>query len=505
MNAPPSVPGTAVVFEPTLARPRLAVPLLVAVWLLLRVVFFEGLWGYDDLYHAHFAMRPRVPVDVWEGRLLYNGLLIGAYRLFGGSEWALALPTMLASLGFTLSVWWAARRLAGGPAGLFAGLLCATFAQDVVLATDPLANGLANAFAALGTALAVAGRRPWLGGLAFGAAVASHLTAAFYFAPFLAVFALLGDRRQALPMLGAALLAYALLDPLPQWIVAGDPLHHLHLVRTTHLEHQPYTMPPFLPSGAWNPAWFWWPPATFLFSKAFGLLLSVPVLLAVARWRRLERADRLLVAVVVGAFAWINWGTQHPLAYQPLNHQVRYWYPLAAPACLLAARLLATIRWRRVYAAALLLPGPLLLLASGPWGQNVEITRELLAYARTRPAQTFVTDPYTYDEMLILTDMDPPPNVTLLAGPPEDDPAFGAPSAATRRDGRPGDYELLVNVLQSGRRKAARFERALEGLRRAPVSAPTWRAFAYLLPEEMRATHPRLMRKPPAEVARFVE
>jgi hypothetical protein len=477
---------------PGITEPGVAVPLLVGAWLLLRVVFFEGLWGYDDLYHVHFAMRPRVPIDVWEGRLFYNALLIAAYRLFGAAEWALALPTMLSSLGFVLVTWWAARRLAGDAAGLLAGLLAATCAQDVAMATDPIAAAQENAFAAAGTALALTGR-PRLAGAAFGAAIASHLTAAFYFGPFLLAFAAFGDRRRIPALLGAAIGTYVLLDPLPEWILSGDPLHYLHLVQSTHLEHQPYTLPPFLPSGAWNPAWFWWPPATFLFSKAFGLLLSLPVGFALLRWRRIERVDRLLVVLILGGWAWINWGTQLPYAYQPLNHQVRYWYPLAMPACVLAARMVRHVRRRRAWAAVLLAPGPLLLLASGSWGQNVEISRELMAYAQAHPERAFATDAYTYDEMLILSDLAPPPNVTVLPG---DAPEFGHPPA-----GPPENAELLVNALQLGRPKAARLERLLAAAERAPISAPTWRTFAYLLPERMRAAHPSLMRRPPAEVA----
>lgn len=505
---------------PTATRPspllhRLpALPLLVALWLTLRVAFFEGLWGYDDLYHVHFALDPGAPRDVWEARLLYNALLIGAYALFGHAEWTYALPTLLASLALLLVVYFTARRLYGPGAAFTAGLLVAAMPHDVVFSTDPMANPLAVAFAAAGTALVLTGddrRRTLLAGAAFGAAVSTHLSTALYFGPMLVACALTHERpralRRAAALAGTAFAAFALIDGTLFWLVAGDPLGRLALVTATHLEIQEYTVPPFLPSGAWNPEWFTWPVRELAFSKQFGFLLSAPLVVAALRWRRLDRTGRFLAATLFGGWLYINFGTQHPLDYAPLNHQWRYWHPLAVPACLLAVHALGLLRRRAARAALLavvLAPWPVALLASGPWGQNVEITRELIAYAHAHPDRTFVTDPYTYDEMVVLGELRAPPNVTLFTGPPGDEPVFGRPPPETRPAMGPGDYLVLVNRLNFGRPKSARFERFVRAhLEVVPVTPPAWRAIARLLPAAVRRDHPWLVRKPPAEVGRF--
>jgi len=83
-----------------------------AIWLGFRIAFFQGLWGFDDLYHVNYALHlDHVPRNHWEARLLYNGLRALSICSLGFAERVLALPTLLGSLAFTLGTWWAARRL----------------------------------------------------------------------------------------------------------------------------------------------------------------------------------------------------------------------------------------------------------------------------------------------------------------------------------------------------------------------------------------------------------
>lgn len=500
----------AVTAAPPAARRRpWWLPGVFALWLGLRLAFFEGLWGYDDLYHVRWAVHPRVPADVWEARLLFNGLLLAAYRAFGFAEWVFALPTLLGSLLFVGATTWAAWRLRGERAAMLAGVLASILAGDVLRATDPMANPVGNGFAALGTALVVAGRgrRALIGGgVALGLAVYTHLAHLFYVAPFgLAVALHDWPRRrwrEAFAVLAVAGATAAVLDLGVFWVVAGDPLHHLGLLRRTHLEIQQYVIPPRLPDGSWNPEWFTWPFARLLFSKDFALFLSLPLAVVAATWRRQPRPARLLAAILVCFWAWVSFGTQHPLAYAPLDHQVRYWHPMALPAVLLAVFALGALerRRRRAALAALVLPVPLLLLSSGPWGQNVEISRELMAHAAAHPETIFATDPYTYDEMYVLNGCAPPANVTVLRGFP--DPEFHRPPDAARLDPEQPGLEVLFNPLNMGRVRTRDFERLVaERLERRPISEARPRAIAALLPPALWDEHPWLVRKPPAWLA----
>jgi hypothetical protein len=511
---PASAPPDGDVSDATAARrdPRLLAKLagVFAVWVVLRVVFFEGLWGYDDLYHVNWATHPRVPVDVWEARVLYNGLLWLSRAAFGFHEWVFALPTMLASLMIAGTAAWAARRLYGDTAAVLAALLVATMAGDVIRASDPMANPLGAGFAAIGTALLVTGRgrRALVGaGVALGFSVYSHLATLFYVGPVALAWAL-HDRprqrwREAFLVLAVAGVTSLALETGVMWVTTGKPLLHLELVKHTHLEIQQYVIAPHLADGAWNPEWFTWPFVTYFFSKDWALFLSLPVLLTLVRWRRTPPAARFLALAVLIAWAWLSFGTQHPLAYAPLDHQTRYWHALVLPAVLLAVHAYRATRRRMGRVAllgALVLPMPLILLSSGPWGQNVEISRELLAHAEAHPEQVFATDPYSYDEMYVLNGCAPPSNVTVLAGFPA--PEFHRPGPEQRLDPSRPDVQVLFNALNMGRVRTADFERYVdEHLVRRPIAPAAYRLIAALLPRSMREQHAWFVRKPAAEIA----
>ncbi len=492
--------------------PRLAAKLggAFVVWIVLRAVFFEGLWGYDDLYHVNWAVHPRAPADVWEARVLFNGLLWLSHAAFGFGEWVFALPTMLASLLIAGAAAWAARRLYGDGAAVLAALFVATMAGDVIRASDPMANPLGAAFAAIGTALLVAGqgRRALLGaGVALGFAVYAHLATLFYVGPVALAWAV-HDRprqrwREAAVVLAVAGVTSLALETGVMWVTTGNPLLHLELVKSTHLEIQQYVVAPRLADGSWNPEWFTWPFMTFFFSKDWAFFLSLPVLVALARWRRMPPPARFLVCTVLIAWGWLSFGTQHPLAYAPLDHQTRYWHALVLPAVLLAVHVFRGIRDGRMRAAflgALVLPMPLVLLASGPWGQNVEISRELLAHAAAHPDEIFATDPYSYDEMYVLNGCAPPANVTVLAGFPA--PEFHRPEASERVDPAHTDVQVLFNALNMGRVRTVDFERYVdEKLVKRPISPTAYRWIAAVLPQQVRERSTWLVRKPPAVLA----
>ena len=60
------------------------------------------------------------------------------------------------------------------------------------------------------------------------------------------------------------------------------------------------------------------------------------------------------------------------------------------------------------------------LAAGGRWGQAVDVSRELLAYAREHSDQTFLTDVATMNEMYVVGGFRFPANVVCLNGPAVD-------------------------------------------------------------------------------------
>jgi hypothetical protein len=484
--------------------------LLLAVWLGLRVAFFEGLWGYDDLDHINYAMDPGPPADVFQARLMLNGMLAAVYQMFGAAEWVWALPTLLASLVFVLATWLTARRLFSEGAALAAGLLAATLLLDVTHSTDPGGSPLANAFATVGTGLLLTGegrRRLVLAGAVLAGGMVAHLATALYVLPLIVAWALHDGRRwrESLLLFGVVAATWLVVDCTVFTVMLGDPLGHYRLLVGTHLSVQPYLdVPPRLADGSLNPWFFGWSLRGLVFTKHFGLLLGLSLLAGVLFWRRWDRPARLMVLALGLGWLYLSFGSQHPLGWAPLAKAERYWYPLALPAILLAVRALGEIRrpvLRYAWAGAIVLPIAPLLLAAGSWGQNVEVSRELAAIAAAHPERTFVTDPHTYDEIFLDGARSAPPNLAILDdGTPDLRPNVKPPRVAPK----PGEWYALVNPMHLHRARARAFAEFVRGHMKAePATAPTWRLIATLLPEDVRAPRPSLQRKPPAEIARF--
>jgi len=485
---------------------------VVSVWLLLRILFFEGLWGADDLYHVNFALHPdHLPTNHWETRLLYNGLLALSIRMFGFHQWVLALPGLLGSLAFTVATWWAGRRILGEHAGLLAGLLAATLAGDVTLSTNPSATSLANGFAAAGTAaLLLAGQRSpvlVLAGVLLGWAVLAHPAMMLYVgvvsaATLVAAVPRLEWRAAAVVCVTAA-VTFLVCDSGAFWWLSGNPLYSESVIlgKPDIYNISEFAEPLRLASGALNPRWLVWPFWNLLVSKAYGLCIGVPLLAALLSWRHLGTRLRLATLTVLAYWAWICYGSQVPFRYVPLDHDTRYWYPAVLPALLLAAAAVyrvSTTRNRLILGALLLVPNCLLLLAAGTWGQNVQISRELLNYARAHPGEFFVTDGHSYNEMYVLLGGRPPENVGLIGDAPT---TFYQPDARMRRAADDPALMVLFNPLQEGRTGFDDFRAQISRLPRRDLTETRYRLIAYLLPAGIRAQYRFLLRKPPAQLA----
>jgi hypothetical protein len=484
--------------------------LVVGTWLALRIVFFEGLWGFDDLYHVNYALHlDHIPTNHWETRLLFNGFLALSIRMFGFHQWALALPGLLGSLAFTLSTWWAGRRVLGEHAGLLAGLFAATLVGDVTLSTNPAATSLANGFAAAGTAaLLVAGGRGRilsLAGVLLGCSALAHPVMMLYVGIVTAATLLAGlprlEWRTAAVVGGTSAVTFLLGDLGAFWWLTGNPLYAESVIVGKPDIYEVFAEPLRLASGALNPRWFVWPVWNLLFSKAFGLCIAVPLIASAIAWRHLETRLRLATLTVLLYWAWVCYGSQLPFKYVPLDHDTRYWYPAALPALLLAAAAvgrMATSWGRATLCALLLVPNCLMLLAAGSWGQNVQISRDLLRFASAHPDAFFVTDGYSYDEMYILLGGRPPENVGLIG---DARPFFYQPDTSMRRAGDDPTLLVLYNPLQEWRVNFGDFRAQISGLPRRDISDRTYRLIAYVLPAGMRARYPFLLRRPAAQLA----
>lgn len=309
-------------------------------------------------------------------------------------------------------------------------LLAAALPLDVGQSTYPAANALANGFASLGTALVLFGDRTRLrrwGAVALGLSVFVHVSPLFFLGCLVLVFGLrhglrrpvIADLREAAVLRALALSTFLTFEFSTMQVLVGDPLWQLRIVGETHLSDAAFAIPMRLPDGSMNPDWLTWPVTSLVFSRGFGLTLGLPVLFVLFRSEAVLKPVRWAAALVVCFWVFTSYGSQHPLNYVPLDRDTRYWYPVALPALVVltfALSRLPTHRWRRIGVVLALAASLLLLLSAGPWGQNVEITKELLTFAEARPEVVFATDGDTLDEMFILRGGRLPENVKALDG-----------------------------------------------------------------------------------------
>lgn len=113
-----------------------------------------------------------------------------------------------------------------------------------------------------------------------------------------------------------------------------------------------------------------------------------------------------------------------PWEYKPLYRQFSYYQPLTlgiaavardSPLCAVRRERLA----QGVVAVAILVHLAC-LAAGGRCGQAVDVSRELLAYAREHSDQTFLTDVATMNQMYVVGGFRLPANVVCLNGPAVD-------------------------------------------------------------------------------------
>jgi hypothetical protein len=394
---------------------------MVGFWGVVRVVFFQGLHGSDDMAHVIYAADlNRRPENHWESRLFYNSMLHASIRLFGHSEKAYALPGLLGSLAlfgstiFTGYGKWGTRGL------VISGLLVASLPIDVVYATTPFASAFAVGWLAVGTAILLHARA-WRGILAAAAVLAlgilAHPMSVFF------VLALCGSRalvlqnareRCAVGVCVILSIALFMAIQLPLYAaVTGNPFYEFELLRRGVEDYVDRSHPPF------SQAWLLYPLRTFVFSKDFGIMPLLAVGGSLLVWKRLGRDERSLWLTCILFWLWIGYGSQELLSYVPFWRLTRYDYPLAMPLCLLVAAIGCIARRPPVLVTSLIVGLHLgLLAASGQWGEGANVSRELFHYMRQQPEAHFLTDSMTARDLYVFNRCEPLPNVSYYS-PPE--------------------------------------------------------------------------------------
>jgi hypothetical protein len=315
----------------------------------IRLVFFTGLQGNDDLYYSaaayrlsrgDFSLRP----DLFLVRVGYVGPAAVLYALFGVHIGCLVAMNVIASMTLVFLAFKWGEELYSTATGRVAALAVALMPLDVFFATEAHSDLPVTAWVSLGFYLfwsalrAPPSRTVWraiAAGLAFGVA---HLTKESAFLLLLPVipFALTPGRRRLAAVSAAAFSAVILAESAAYGVGTGDPLFRVHLAKVAQsslpeipggfggrlLELLSFCLNPAGPGAAYTGA---------------GWLLSAAGLAWVMR--RDRKRSGWIAAWWLGTGVLLALWPLALIPYRPaMLLQPRVFAPLVLPGALLAAR-----------------------------------------------------------------------------------------------------------------------------------------------------------------------
>lgn len=409
-DATQSPGGESCVSAPSRTMICLMLAACCVIWALARYVFFIGIAGSDDLFHVRFAAAwDRTPANHWEARLAANWLLRQFGLMFGFSEAStIVLPYLATAVIFIATIGFA-YRLYGIAVAFWCGMLMAVLPSEVDSASVFTAHTPMRALLWCGTLayLAAASRASfvWIAAVVLGMAVWTHLSGIFFVGILAVSGPLVGGGKFLRPsaMVLGGVAAFILLDFAVMHFAYGDVMARYRAC-VGELPSEDPAMPMML-DGVVNWRYFFWPIQTLFFSKQFGILMPFAIGYGFWVYRRSDVTLKILIVCAAAYCFWMSYGTKVPWEYQPFWRMTRFWAPAMPVAICLVAMMIVQFKsgvLRFTVSASVLGICLLNLLGSGPWAQNVEISKELLVVARQHPDRLFLTDPYTLNELYIL-------------------------------------------------------------------------------------------------------
>jgi hypothetical protein len=421
--------SSAVVYRPTVERLRvrsaaLWIAVVAAVWSLTTWLFWVGYTGVDDLFYARYAfLFDGPPANWWEFRMPAVLALRASFLALGPAEFAAAVPTLVASIAMISAVaWlvdWPRTRTWQSHAAV---LLAVLMPIDVGFRSTPGAPFMAAAFLVVASAAMLKGARrvQYVGAALFAIGFATHEISMFYVAIFCAVAVGIAPARFWRPVVLCVVLSivYVAVEALIYESWVGNPLARFRMAASTTQQVAGGLDPDHERSDFW---FLMWPLQNLIYCKAFGFTLGALFVSGGLTWRRLTTEQRILLTTMFLVWLWLGYGSQVPWAYRPLYRQFHYYTPLILASALLPSTLTLALGERRRLVAAILACAIVINVASlaigGRWGAAVDVSRDLLGYARQHDSQRFITDLDTLNQMYALNGFHVPANVLTIDSP----------------------------------------------------------------------------------------
>jgi 4-amino-4-deoxy-L-arabinose transferase-like glycosyltransferase len=436
----------------------IALVLILGGAALLRLVFFTGYHGYDDVYYIQRALElsggtANPPMTHLAARIGLVGPTALFYRAFGVTPLTTSAFPLLCSLLGVFAAFTLGQRLYGTHSGLIAALLLALFPMDVIFASTLFPTEPMMLFGGVGLGcfiLAERERRPVLylaSGLSLGLAALAH-EAALMIVMVYPIYVFVVARPVRAQFIAAVGLALTLaLDPLIHGAM-GNPWARISLSSGTDVVQGTEAEVAYRGVNAW---WLAEPAVRLFVERTFGLFswLLTPIVI-LRLWRPADQTDRSLALTVAVGYLWLAYGTVSPTGYAPLARLPRYIAPLVLPAMWLLGHELAERvrpRARIVMLSALATSSVLcLMLDSGNALVPYEQLRAVLAHAQ--PKQVAIESALEFP-LLFAERFHPRYRLAKLdenAAPPRDSVVVVTSDAARERVQALQGAELLARI-----------------------------------------------------------
>jgi hypothetical protein len=426
----------------------------IGLWLGATYLGWVGYGGSDDLVYADYAYHlGELPRYTWQFRLPGILALHLSYALFGPSEFAATVPTLVGSLVFLASVAWFVdwpRTIDWKSQGSM--FLAATLPLDAELRTCPGMTQIATPLLAMGTASILKGKGAarYAGALLMALGFMAHEMSVFYVAIFCLAALAFDWRRLWRPVAATVLVSgfLVLTQCVACWALLGDPLARYARVAGGSGAGLRYILDQYY--GGSKLLFYATPIRMLIFDKGWGIGPILLLVSAIAAWRRLDGSQRVLLATVFFVWLWLGYGTYVPWRYSPVLHVgARYYMPIVLGlTALLPVTLAASLRrhqgvMRGTLVMLIVLNVALLLAGRQHFGQDVAVSRDLLRFAREHESQVFVTDVGTLNHMYFLNGFRWPSNVATV-----EQLGYDLPRDA-RRSGNLSSRQILMQDLRA--------------------------------------------------------
>lgn len=416
---------------------------VLLVGILLRLFFYVGYFGGDDMFYYSSAIEMArgefVPEGShWQARLGVIGPMAALFAIFGPSVIVGTIPMMFASAISLLAAYWLAMQATGNRTiALLSMLLLGCYPLELLMASHVFPGAGVGAAIALSLSFywlgetrrnarregatgkqSVSGRTAnWpylLAGMCLSVAYLHRVTAMFVVLAWVAW--VLGVRRKVIAgdlIIAFCLVATVIGESLAFYLLTDSPLHRYRVLFSGATDTGDAV--PIRPGGIWLG-----PLVALVTNQEYGLL---PVYVVVAGvWAAVKRKKAVLPLVLFVAIAggYTLWGTVKLDTLRPLRPWPRYMTLVSVPSVILVAWMLVSIKrdWLRYCTLGLLLLSFAAGLAIDDGAKEFRVGKQLAAYVQKHPQQTFVLHSHDYISLGAAVDFQYPPNVCVLGPKP---------------------------------------------------------------------------------------